>query len=166
MLLDESQMALLSRHPAPALPLPLPPREVPVALLGIPPEDLRASAARFPGYVRVVDLWGEEWRTLAPAPDVLPPELAQAFRGTGYERRWWVVPLGQAPENPGEREAVRILRESVRHLGRTLQVEARGDRIRWRALIRETRRVLAREVPRLGIPGRGETGATGTASPA
>lgn len=101
-------------------------------------EDLLRGLARRPDLVRLVDVWRGPLRALGPDPAALPPEMREALRRNGLGETTWIVPLGRA-ECPGGRWVQRRLRETVRYLGRIVDVDSPRAVTRWMRIVVEGR---------------------------
>lgn len=138
-----STLQRLASRPDPALPL----GRIPDLLEELSPgTGSRAGSAgaalrtatRHPDLLRVVVAWRGPWRALGPDPTTLPPDVRLALERQGMHGGVWLVPLG-SPDLPGRaRPAVRRLLETVRYLGRVVDVDSPRAVTRWIRIIRET----------------------------
>jgi hypothetical protein len=166
--IPEPALRKLAARPDPALPMARIPQLLEEispgsgAREGVERATLR-TAARHPDLLRVVVGWRGPWRTLAPDPDTLPGDVREALTRQGMEGGVWLVPLGTPEGEGGGHPAIRRLVETVRYLGRVVDVDSPRAVTRWIRIIREAA-VVSRKVPRPG-EGRGAGRANSTTHP-
>lgn len=140
--IPESTLRRLASRPDPAFTMDRLPQLLEELAPGTPGGGSAAratlrSAARHPELLRVVDGWRGPWRALAPDPETLPPDVRDALSRQGMEGGTWLVPLGSPEGHPSARPAVRRLLETVRYLGRVVDVDSPRAVTRWIRIIRE-----------------------------
>lgn len=123
--------------------------------------DAVRTAARHPDLLRVVVGWRGPWRALAPDPDTLPDDVRDALTRQGMEGGVWLVPLGSPEGEEGTHPALRRLLETVRYLGRVVDVDSPRAVTRWIRIIREAG-VVSRRSP---VGSREGAGANSTTPP-
>lgn len=149
--IPEPTLRKLATRPDPALPMARLPQFLEEispgsgTRVGVEDAALR-TAARHPDLLRVVMGWRGPWRTLAPDPDTLPVDVREALTRQGMEGGVWLVPLGTPEGEGGRHPAVRRLVETVRYLGRVVDVDSPRAVTRWIRIIREAG-VVCRRFP-------------------
>lgn len=154
---------VLAGHPAPALHLDELRRLVGGSGVGVTEEVLLRALRRGSGRFRMVDPWVGPWRTLEPSHPTrgtaiahtrartarvareggAPPEGTPGRRGVGGLAglgRPWVVARPSA-QGRGGRDGLRCLRQSLAHLGWTVDDGSPSEMARWCGLLHEERRV-------------------------
>lgn len=140
--IPEAILELLARAAAPALPAGRI-AEAAARLSGSPLPGLDAEGPllrglrRRPDLVKVVEGWRGPWKVLGPEPDALPPEVRAALERQGVAAGTWIVPLAPPLHDGGERPALRLLRRSLRYLGRMTELDSPRAAARWIRIIRE-----------------------------
>jgi len=157
----ESAVRRLAHDPAPALPLSRVRERLQADGVGIIGEmgtrEVVRVLARYPDHLRLVEPWQGPWRALAPSADELPVAVREGLRAHGFSGETWFIPLappfGESPGPP----ALRRLRDTLRHLGRSLDIESPRAVARWLSMMRELDGLEAWLTPPTTPDGRGRS---------